>query len=585
MKKIISNIRKNTLILLSLATIGSGTLTSCGDFLEIESLEEITLERFWNEKNDVEQIIAGCYSQMQSYGMVSRMLIWGDFRAENISNNGTIRDDSHLELLLKEQINASNVYTGWNEFYDVINRCNTVMKYAPQVAAKDPAYSESELAAHIAEVTALRSLCYFYLIRTFRDVPYSEEAYLDDNQTMKIAASKFDDVLDKLIASLEKVKADAVGTYPTSSSLGGYYQTGRITRLAIKAMLCEMYLWKKDYDKCITYAEEIIEQKKIDEKKGMASGAIVYPELEGYPLYSCKKNDNKSYGNAFNNIFVSGNSKEGIFELTFVRGSDTRLASNGPINTFFANATDASGFVKPSAFLTSNIKSTNPTIFGKYDGRAFENIRFDGAGNAGSINKFTTETGLTLGDRDANDFFGKGSWGLLYAKDRNKSNVIIYRLTDIMLLEAEALCQKISDAEQLSDKDIEYLDKAFQLVNVVNKRSIYRPSADDYMLQKANYMSKGKITDLVYDERNRELMFEGKRYYDLVRRSQRDGNTDYLVSKVTQKCDNIDVVRNLLKRMDAIYWPYNISELRVNPYLIQNPAFGSGENGSFDKNN
>ena len=35
--------------------------------------------------------------------------------------------------------------------------------------------------------------------------------------------------------------------------------------------------------------------------------------------------------------------------------------------------------------------------------------------------------------------------------------------------------------------------------------------------------------------------------------------------------------------MDAIYWPYNIDELKVNNLLVQNPAFGSGENDSYEK--
>jgi hypothetical protein len=39
-----------------------------------------------------------------------------------------------------------------------------------------------------------------------------------------------------------------------------------------------------------------------------------------------------------------------------------------------------------------------------------------------------------------------------------------------------------------------------------------------------------------------------------------------------------------MKKMDAIYWPYNLDELKVNPYLIQNSAFGSGENSSYDAN-
>jgi hypothetical protein len=35
--------------------------------------------------------------------------------------------------------------------------------------------------------------------------------------------------------------------------------------------------------------------------------------------------------------------------------------------------------------------------------------------------------------------------------------------------------------------------------------------------------------------------------------------------------------------MDAIYWPYNLDEMKVNLNLVQNPAFGSGEDESYEK--
>ena len=80
-------------------------------------------------------------------------------------------------------------------------------------------------------------------------------------------------------------------------------------------------------------------------------------------------------------------------------------------------------------------------------------------------------------------------------------------------------------------------------------------------------------------------MFEGKRYYDLVRRSQRDGNTEYLASKCSNKDINLQsIIQSKMKNMDAIYWPYNLDEMKVNPNLHQNPAFGSGENSSYEAN-
>jgi hypothetical protein len=89
---------------------------------------------------------------------------------------------------------------------------------------------------------------------------------------------------------------------------------------------------------------------------------------------------------------------------------------------------------------------------------------------------------------------------------------------------------------------------------------------------------------LVKRERQRELMFEGKRWYDLVRYSMRAGNTDPVISAVTKRDDvNSQFAQNFFKKMDAIFMPYNYEELKVNHSLIPNPVYGSGENTSYEK--
>ena len=158
MKRTIYNHKKRSWGLAGLMGLMGLSLTSCSDFLEIDPLNEIVMEQFWNEKADVEGIIAGCYSGMQNENVVRRMMVWGEFRSDNIGIGLNINDDNNLYNVLNENITAKNAYTTWDGFYNVINRCNTVIKYAPGVAATDPGYTQSELQAHIAEVSALRDL-------------------------------------------------------------------------------------------------------------------------------------------------------------------------------------------------------------------------------------------------------------------------------------------------------------------------------------------------------------------------------------------------------------------------------------------
>ena len=548
-------------------------LGSCSDFLEIEPLNDIVLDKFWNEENDVENIVAGCYSGMQNRILIERMIVWGELRSDHLIGGTGVQDNINIQNILKENITANNVYTSWGEFYDIINRCNTVLHYSPLVAERDPNYTETELMATRAEVSAIRDLCYFYLIRTFRDVPYSTQPFLDELQQMAMPATKFDAVLDSLITDLENVKSYAVKTYPVSKT---NYQCGRSTQDAIHAMLAEMYLWKKDYANSVKYADMVIDaktqrfQNEIDNAGGNSSS---YKMFEGYPLIYDSYTTGNLYGNAYGTIFGSGASRESILELIFA-DDNTRLANHG-LSFLYGNQKTSPGIVKPADFITTDVSDASYKVFcDKYDTRNYENLYKMSASQYG-VAKYVCKSGMV--SISSTEITSSASPS--YPEEYCHANWILYRLTDVMLLKAEALVQMV-DGDAKTEANDSLLRAAYDIVSVINKRS---NCATTYMpITYANYSTKSQMENLVFEERARELMFEGKRWYDLVRRSLRDGNTSYLVQQVTRKgSDNASVVQAKLAKMDAIFWPYNLDELKVNPYLVQNPAFGSGDDNSY----
>ena len=565
---------------------------SCSDFLEIEPQNEIILEKFWNEKADVDAVIGGCYSALQDEGVIKRMMVWGEFRSDNISVGRNIQQDGSLEKVLKENIDAKNTYTDWSGFYEVINRCNTVIKYAPGVAEVDPAYTQSELQANIAEMVALRSLSYFYLIRTFRDVPFSREAYTDDDQKMDLPATKFDAVVDSLIDDLESVKNNAVKRYPVTKPL---YQTGRVTQDFIHALLCELYLWKKDYQNCIRYADMVIAAKKViyeENRLQKTSSTIsqtndVEEKYNGYPLVSNSSQVNY-FGDAYDTLFGYDNdnqdelNQEIIFQLIF-DDDPQGMRQNGAVNTFYGNSQSNIGFVAPSDFIFDDYDEKKGEVWAEKNKKLDSRIFFDCDVDDKSINKYKTRT-LTI-ESASSSSTPRYSYGSTYPQNQNGSNWIIYRLSDIMLMKAEALTQQMREG---SDADVvEYnkplLSQAFSLVNAINKRALCQSKLADTLLA-TDYTTKSLMEELVYQERQRELMFEGKRWYDLVRISQRAGNTQKLSTAARRKATTgADLIANLLAKMDAIYWPYNLDEIKVNSNLVQNPAFSSGEDTSYQK--
>jgi hypothetical protein len=163
-----------------------------------------------------------------------------------------------------------------------------------------------------------------------------------------------------------------------------------------------------------------------------------------------------------------------------------------------------------------------------------------------------------------------------------------------LLFEAEAYilkAMKISPEGQDSLAQVailkEYKDKAFDLIDAVNKRSIV---ADNDKLenprtlkQLINYTAQTSAQDLettLFKERRREFLFEGKRWYDLVRIARRDGNQNRLLNFVEKKyqTSTLSAVRIKLKNPYAMYFPLAKDEVRNSQGVLkQNPAYSDEE--------
>ena len=257
------------------------------------------------------------------------------------------------------------------------------------------------------------------------------------------------------------------------------------------------------------------------------------------------------------------------------------MKGNATVNNLYGNATTFPGYVKPADFLCTDVSDELYTVFrNKYDTRYYENLQqVGGSGTLYGINKYAfTNAQVNTGTADITTTY-MGA----YTKDYCHANWIIYRLTDVMLMKAEALVEMVNDEDSTEvgkERATELLNQAFQIVNAISKRSNCSSSNKD--IDQANLTTKSQLQALVIEERQRELMFEGKRWFDLVRRSRRDGNTNYLVGVVSRKgSSGGTAISSKLSRMDAIFWPYNNDEIKVNKNLVQNPAFGSGENNSY----
>lgn len=549
-----------------------GMLTSCSDFLEIMPLNEVVLENYWTEKADVTSVLYSCYESLESPESMLRMGVWGELRSDNVIPGRAGSYD--VNEMLKENILPTNSLVKWDVMYQTINRCNTVCTFAGDVQKKDPNYSLSEYNANVAEATFIRDLCYFYLLRTFRDVPITFEPSLDDQRDFQIRPTKFENGLDTLINDLKKVENNAVRRYAEDTKLQNnqlssqaYENSSRVTRFAIYALLAELNLWRGNYSEVVKYADMIIDYKKeqYKEMKAYLGNINDMYEFNGIPLILDKPEGSSTCGNMSTEIFGTKNSFESIFELYF---KTNQRVANSYVGDYYGSTSQRQGiFMCPSTYRKDVAESKN-SLFDKRDGRAYGSVIV--SNNNYYIAKYVASN-VSFDNQNITD--EKTAKVSVSNRGDNYANWIIYRLTDVMLMKAEAL---ILMGEENNEE-------AFNLIRAVNSRARSIKSENDKdAIQFSAYATSNKLLELLFDERNREFMYEGKRWFDLVRVSLREKGTHTLVSKVTTVEDkyrggNSNAIKIKLADPNIIFFPYFREELKLNPYLKQNSAYSDSE--------
>ncbi|MBQ5455452.1 MAG: RagB/SusD family nutrient uptake outer membrane protein, partial [Prevotella sp.] len=217
-------------------------MVSCVDTVLLPDDKTVD-EDFWKTKSDVSLMVEGAYKSMLSADVISRLIVWGDFRSDellavtSISSNSTVTALTEIDA---QNVQTDNMFASWACLYKVINNCNIVLDRAGSVMSIDPSYTEGDYNTDCSQMLALRALCYFYLVRNFRDVPYNDHAYMTSSEEMNIFQSTPDSVLQRCINDLEKAEKTALD--PTAFS--DWRRVGHINRDAINAILADIYLWR-----------------------------------------------------------------------------------------------------------------------------------------------------------------------------------------------------------------------------------------------------------------------------------------------------------------------------------------------------
>ncbi len=471
---------------------------SCKDWMDLIPPEGLIRQEFWKTKEDVASVVMGAYETFSH--MDALLFKYGEIRGDMLKGDVNQSDDERK--IMEGNIYPDNYMSDWSQFYTVIDYCNEVIKSAPKVKEKDHTFTDYQLKGYLSEAHFLRALTYFYLVRIFRDVPLVLDPTESDDADFYPVKTDGDEILDFLIQDLESYRDYAtIDGYPTLQEI-----KGRATKASYDALLADISLWKFDYPSVVKYANRIISNKDF----------LMIPSNSWFSLY------------------YPGNSLESIFELQF---NDARDQKNGMYGLTQENS------------LNYNASETALDLFSGKTRKSVELVR----GVGGSIAKRSDKYIVWK-------YVGRSNDGTTArtGTDQNSCNFIIYRLSDIYLMKAEALSQ----TEDYSD--------ALECINIVRRS---RSVSDIIYIPP----SPAGYEDFIMEERAVELAYEGKRWFDLMRMGRRnDFNRkskliEILVKKVpsTQK----RILATKLTNPLGWYMPISKTEIERNRNLVQNPYY------------
>lgn len=483
-----------------------GLFAGCNNWLDLQPEDSRVSDQYWTSKEDVQTTMLSCYTRMRE--CLQQLLIWGELRSENLNVNG-IEATEEIGYIHSQDITSDNTFVKWDNMYKVINSANSVITYAPLVLERDPLFSEEEMNAYIAEAKGMRALAYYYLVRAFREVPLLLQPIVSDDYGFVMAKSPEEKIWQQIKEDLQAA-LKAPNSYSTSNS-ERWQNYSRLTRWGAATILAEVSLWTGEYEKAKELCALVISSK-------------IYELAEDW--FS---------------IFYHGNTypEETIFSLYF-------KASNSQTNSLYAwfyNGENNYHYM------------INADVINTGEGKLYDEDDIRGMG-ATYYNNFLWKY--------AGKAVKSGTDKPLRPSDDRSSDWILYRLTDVYLIYAEA-------AVMSNSPDFR---SAVSALNVVKERAQIELLDKD----RTDYSQKELLTEIL-KERQKEFVGEGKRWFDLLRVARIGNFSQYKDLALEIMLQNISlnerpIYQTKLARPGSFYFPIYKDEIDMSGgVLVQNEAY------------
>ena len=470
----------------------------------IETSGEGDTESQYTSRADMENLRNSMYNDwvkdIQEKGLLD-WLIYSEVRADNAYCGTNTAEIMALEANKQDGSNK-NVIRDWEWYQTQVSNANQTISNIDRICEEDSDMTTAERDQWKAEALIWRAFNFFRLTQLWGDAPMVLEIppvitvenvaevyplYYPDRTSME-------DIYNQLVTDLTWAVQYAPKLNPSNKQL--------MSDVFAYSILAHVYAEKpiRDWAKVIEYCK-VIED----------SGLSLEPE----------------YGDlwAYDETDAKRNSVESIFEVQWT----SKAAGNWVFMMFHRNAYDPDASYDWAKWCTPS-----RDIIQAYDDegdavRKNASIVWDSCGWS--------------------NYYDSDNYAFMHKCPTNVSSIIVYRLAEIYLLHAEALCCSGD------------LPGAATFVNKVRAR------AKLGNLPSAASASQGAMLDAILKERRLELAFEGYRFFDLRRHDKIIEVHDSMNAKDPYWQDRKPLTES------RYFLPVPTTALDNNPNMEQNPGY------------
>lgn len=474
-------------------------LSSCSDLLNVDPTSVITTDSFWKSENDAQGAAIGMYIDLRNLA-TNNLYYYGEARADVVTL-GTVGEGGWSKYYYNN-LHPADAGPSWQSCYTLVNSANLIIKYVPNIEFA----SEDRKRRILAEAYTMRAFTYFLMARTWGDLPLrTEPTESTDAEFTQIERSSVEEIFTLVKSDLDQ----ALQLFPDNSIPNGRFQWSRPAANALKG---DVYLWtgkrlnggNADFNTALNALNEI---------DGNNIGLL--DDFEAIFDFDNKGNQEILMAVRFDE-FEGGNN---YFRDMYIIGS--AIPTNIDQETrakIGAIGGGSNNIVVPTDYLRS--------LFAEEDQRK----------------EATFYEIYTHGEQGNKDYYTsivmKGAGIVIGGSRQFKDDVILYRYGEVLLMIAEA---KNALGQDPSEE-----------INTIRERAY----GNDF----ANFVfvagSQAENDDAILEERMRELAFEGKRWWDLIRFGKA-----------------LEYLPTLENREHMLLWPISSAVLSLENKVTQNPGY------------